>query len=139
MKKTQNNNEAASGGALYVALRSAENLARQIEALLVEEQCETYCRHSEERDRLLVSELTKLGKTTIEIAAFLRWHEGYIKRLLPPVVEATEPTTHRRRTCWHGCGAWIEYAPTAKAPNGAWVDVGTQTHHRCSKKGEKAA
>jgi hypothetical protein len=37
------------------------------------------------------------------------------------------------RPCWL-CGASIQYLPTQNAPRGAWVDAGTQIHHRCHQK-----
>jgi hypothetical protein len=34
------------------------------------------------------------------------------------------------RPCWN-CGADVQFLPTELAPRGAWVDAGTQDHHRC--------
>src|SRR5438477_1128056 len=58
-----------------------------------------------------------------------------LSRDLLLVIDNREGHRRRGRPCWHGSGAHIEYVPTPKASSGAWVDVGTQTHHRC-KKGE---
>jgi hypothetical protein len=34
------------------------------------------------------------------------------------------------RPCWK-CSASVMFAPTDKAPLGAWINVSDKTHHRC--------
>ena len=38
------------------------------------------------------------------------------------------------RNCWK-CGEKVQFLPTHLAPKGAWVDAGTDIHHRCPRTG----
>jgi len=82
---------------------------------------------------------------------FRKWWEsgGYSGRAAPraqkrphvptPAGRRAMPKKFNRgrkaRAC-RNCGAMIQFLPTSLAPRGAWIDEGTDKHHRCADLGD---